>query len=254
VTSPAAAEISCFSTGAVRTKRRRRGVRRYLPGGWRPDVLPVHVFLVRHPEGICLFDAGQSARAATAGYFPKWYPFFRLARFELGPEDEVTAKLRLLGTPSEGIRWVVLSHMHTDHVGGLDGLRGPEVMVSQTEWQRSTGVGGRLRGYLPQYWPKGVVPRLIDFNGPKVGPFQRSSPLTSDGRLALVPTPGHTPGHMSLFIDAGPRRFLLAGDLCESADRLAEVEPELADRFAREGIVVLSTHDPLAPTLLADAT
>jgi N-acyl homoserine lactone hydrolase len=245
-----ACALTCLSTGVVRAKRQRRGVRRYLPGGWREDALPVNAFVLHHAEGVCLFDAGQTAEAASAGYFPWWYPFFRLARFELGPADEAASQLERLSVGAAGLRWIVLSHLHTDHVGGLGGLRASEVVVSRIEWERATGLGGRLRGYLPQRWPPHLAPRLVDFHERPVGPFRRTSPLSGDGSLVLVHTPGHTPGHMSLIAELDARRFLLAGDLCESADRLALVDPELDDYCRREAITVLAAHDARAGRLI----
>ena len=244
--------MTCLSTGAVRVKRGTRGARRYLPGGWREETSPVNVFALRHPAGLCLFDAGQSADAVTAGYFPRWYPFFRLARFELGPDDEVGPQLDRLGLGAESPRWVVLSHLHTDHAGGLGSLRAQEVLVSRTEWQRAVGFPGRLRGYLPQYWPQHVAPRLVDFTAEPIGPFPASHDLAGDGSLVLVPTPGHTPGHMSLLVSAGRRRFLLAGDLCATADGLETAAPALAAYCRRHGIAVLATHDPLAHALIEE--
>jgi N-acyl homoserine lactone hydrolase len=235
----------------VRNKRGERGVRRYLRGGWRDEVLPVNVFLVEHAEGLCLFDAGQTAAAARAGYFPSWYPFFRLARFELGPDDEVAAQLDRHGVRPEAIRWVVLSHLHTDHVGGLAALTGAEVIASTREWERAQGLGGRLRGYLPQYWPAGVTPRLVDFRPRAFGPFESVHPLTADGALLLVPTPGHTPGHLSLLVRQGGRQLLLCGDLVERADELDRKAPSIAAWCHRNGVTVLATHDSSAAALAA---
>ena len=142
-------KVHCFSTGRVREKRGARGVRRYLPGGWRAHTLPVNVIAVEHPAGVCVFDTGQTARAAQPGYFPRWYPFFRLARFELGPDDEAGAQLRRRGLDPARVRWVVLSHLHTDHAGGLAPFVRATLVVSEVEWRRAQGRRGRLRGYLP---------------------------------------------------------------------------------------------------------
>jgi glyoxylase-like metal-dependent hydrolase (beta-lactamase superfamily II) len=199
-------EIRCLTTGRVRGKR-RSGPLRYLPGGWSDETLPVHAFAVAHPEGVCLFDTGQSARASRAGYHPSWHPYLRLARFELEPEDEVAAQL-----DPHAVRWVVLSHLHTDHVGGLSAFAHAEVLVTRTEWERASGVSGRLRGYLPQHWPSGLVPRLVDFSGSPAGPFLASYDIAGDRRLLMVPLAGHTPGHAGLLVDG---ETLLAGDASE---------------------------------------
>ena len=236
-----------FSTGRVRPKRAARGVLRYLPGGWSAETEPVNVFAVTHPGGVLVFDAGQSAAAARPGFLPRWHPYLRLARFELTQEDEAAAQLRAAGIDPAAVRWVVLSHLHTDHVGGLDGFPRAEVIVSGREWGLARGPRGRLRGYVSRQWPNGIVPRLARFDGPAVGPFSCSEDLAGDGRLVLVPTPGHTAGHVSLLVRADGRAYLLAGDLAHTAADLVTTAPEIAAYCRANDIVVLTTHDPAGP-------
>jgi N-acyl homoserine lactone hydrolase len=238
--------VHCLTTGEVRGKRGERGVRRYLPGGWRDETLPVNAFLIEHPEGLCLFDTGQTASAARRGHLPAWHPFLRLARFELTQDDEAGAQMRALGHDPGRLRWVVLSHLHTDHAGGIDAFAGTEPIVSRTEWERAIGLRGRLRGYLPQHWPRELRPRLVELNGGAAGPFPGSRPLTADGRLVLVALPGHTPGHMGLLVRDRGGGFLLAGDLAHTRSELESVRPDVAAWCEREGIVPLLAHDRAA--------
>ena len=197
-----------LTTGRVRGKRSSSGARRYLRGGWSDTTLPVHAFAVDHPAGVCLFDTGQTARATAGGYHQWWHPYLHLARFELEPADEVGAQL----DPSS-VRWVVLSHLHTDHVGGLRAFAHAEVLVAKAEWQRATGTSGKIRGYVPQHWPEGLEPVLVAFAGPPAGPFPASHDVAGDGSLLMVPLPGHTPGHAGLLVDG---TLLLAGDASDT--------------------------------------
>ena len=137
--------VVSFSTGRVRPKRGTRGVRRYLPGGWSAETEPVNVFVVTHPDGVLVFDTGQSAAATRPGFLPWWHPYLRLARFELTPEDEAALQFRSFGLDPAAVRWVVLSHLHTDHVGGLDGFPRVEVIVSTEEWECARGLRGRAK-------------------------------------------------------------------------------------------------------------
>jgi glyoxylase-like metal-dependent hydrolase (beta-lactamase superfamily II) len=222
-------KVDRFSTGRVRPKRDTRGMQRYLGGGWSGKTLPVNVFLVHHPGGLCLFDTGQTARAAEPGYHPRWHPFLRLARFELGQEDEIGAQLVRSGVDPADVRWVVLSHLHTDHVGGVGAFRDAEVIVSRVEWERAQGLAGRLRGYVPQHWPLDK-PRLVD------PPYD----VAGDGALLVVPTPGHTPGHVALIVRDGGGGFFFGGDVAHTP---AEVPDEIAELCRRERLTVLLAHD-----------
>ena len=82
---------------------------------------------------------------------------------------------------------------------------------------------------MPQHWPRGIRPHLVDLDTPY--------DLAGDGRLLLVPLPGHTPGHLGLLVtDGGQPAHLLAGDA-------GELPPEL-ERYCREhGVSVLRSHD-----------
>jgi len=222
-------KVERFSTGRVRPKRDASGVRRYLGGGWSDETLPVNVFLVHHPDGLLLFDTGQTARAAGPGYHPRWHPFLRLARFELGPEDEIGPQLARAGVDPASVRWVVLSHLHTDHVGGVGSFGGAEVIVSRVEWERAQGLAGRLRGYLPQHWPV-REPVLVD------GTYD----VTGDGSLLVLPTPGHTPGHVALIVRDDEGGFFLGGDVAHTPEGLPA---EIAERWRRERLTVLLAHD-----------
>jgi glyoxylase-like metal-dependent hydrolase (beta-lactamase superfamily II) len=244
--------VHCFTTGVARSRARHLGPLRYVCDAWEAEVLPVNAFVVEHPRGLCLFDCGQTARAAVPGYLPRWHPWLRLSRFELAQRDEIGNQLREAGLGPADVRWVVLSHLHTDHVGGLDSFRHAEVLVSRTEWRLARGAGGRLRGYLPQHWPHGLKPRLVDFTGPPVGPFAGSCDVAGDRELLLVPTPGHTRGHMSMLVRGANRNcsYLLCGDAAHTAEELAAVDPDVGAFCRSERVVALASHDPAAAQML----
>lgn len=174
--------------------------------------LPIHAFALEHPEGLIVVDTGETSAAARPGYFPRWHPYYRFAvRLDVTPEQEIGPQLRAAGLDPADARWVVLTHLHTDHAGGLRHFPGSEIVVARDELAYASGRLGRLRGYPNRHWPGWLRPTTIDFADDGVGPFVRSHALTAAGDVRLLPTPGHTPGHLSVLVD-GPRRVLIAGD------------------------------------------
>ncbi len=234
--------IEVLLAGRVRGKR-RTGPLRHFPGGWSASTRPVNVVLIDHPGGLCLFDAGPGPRALQDRL--PWHPWLRLARFEPVEPDALRAALERRGAERGDIRWIVLSHLHVDHVGELADVPAADVVVSRVEWQRAQGLRGRLRGYVPGLWPAARTPDLVDPRPPPLGPFSGSYDVAGDGTLLVVPTPGHTPGHVSLLVRLDGRRVLCGGDLAPSLEELAAVRPDIADWCAREEVDYVGAHGPM---------
>jgi len=213
--------------------------------------LPIYTWLIEHEEGLILVDTGETARVHERGYHPAWHPFYRRAsRFSVHPDEEIGPQLRALGVAPRDVGQVVLTHLHTDHAGGLAHLTHGRCWVSQGEWRRALGLGGRLQGYLPHRWPKWWQPEFIRFEKRTLGRFEQSMPLTRRGDVLIVPTPGHTPHHVSVVV-TGSLSFFLAGDTSYNQELLIErkvdgVSPsEDVSRAAMERILQLAQERPL---------
>ena len=119
--------------------------------------LPTFAYAIEHRDGVILVDTGASAAAKS---LPRWHPYFRNAvRFDIEPDEEAGPQLRAIGIGSGDVRRVVMTHLHIDHDGGLEAFPKSEILVSPGELERASGIAGRLRGYLPQRWPKDFDPK-----------------------------------------------------------------------------------------------
>jgi N-acyl homoserine lactone hydrolase len=267
-------KIHAIRTGLVKVKLaqmagRGKGLARpmhvLIDEGWS-DWLPIYAWVIEHEEGVSLVDTGETSRVHEKGYHPSWHPFFRRsAQFSVHPEEEIGPQLRAMGISARDVRHVVLTHLHTDHAGGLVHLSGSKHWVTQVELRRASGFGGKLQGYLPHRWPKWWDPDCIRFEKQPLGPFAESMALTKSGDVLILSTPGHTPGHVSVVVCGSPAYFI-AGDtsynqsllLAGKVDGVGPDEAVLHDTankiiaLAKERpLVYLPSHDPEGAARLA---
>jgi N-acyl homoserine lactone hydrolase len=268
-------KIHAIQTGTVAIKTkwregvghgRRRLVNTLLDREWT-EPLPIYAFAIEHPEGVIVVDTGETARVSKPGYFPRWQPFFRLAvREQVQPEQEIGPQLKQLGILPSDVRRVVMTHLHTDHAGGLHHFPDNEILVSRAELAYAAGMRGRLRGYPNKRWPAWFDPTLVDLPAVRLGPFPASMALTNEGDVTLVPVPGHSPGQLAVVVEEGDHTVFLAADSSYTEDALLRgvvdgVGPdEAAERLTHERIrayaaetptVYLPAHDPDTAARLA---
>ena len=267
--------IHAIQTGSVAiTTRWREGVghgrRRLLntliDRQWTQP-LPIYAFAIEHPEGVIVVDTGETARVSEPGYFPRWQPFFRFAVHEsVEPEQEIGPQLRRLGIELGDVRLLVMTHLHTDHAGGLHHFPDHEILVSRRELSYASGLRGRLRGYPNKRWPSWFDPTPVDLEPTPVGPFPASLTLTDAGDVTLVEVPGHSPGQLAVLVDEGDHTVFIAGDSSYTEDAMLRGAvdgvglDEEAERRTHERIrayagstptVYLPAHDPRTAARLA---
>jgi len=269
--------VTAIETGKARMKTAQRTGR---PGrgaiGRKLDIfrdadwvepLPILCFLVEHPEGRFLVDTGDTWRNSVPGYLPGWNPFYRQVSIRVAPGEEAGPRLTALGLdPARDVAAVVLTHFHHDRTGGLDHFPHTRIIGSRTNHAVSTGLRGMMTGCLPQRWPVWLKPELVEMDGPAIGPFPASHPLTSDGRVAMVPTPGHVAGHCSVVVRGEDVAWFLAGDAtysqenlrAERTDGVTNDPDEALETLRRikafaalQPTVILPAHDPDAVRRLA---
>lgn len=269
VTARSGVRVHGIQTGVLAIKRAHASLSWPAPlrlpsiiadASWTP-LLPILTWVVEHPEGLLVIDTGERAAASDIATYMasdpanRWF-FERNLPMFVTPAEELAAQMRGLGLAPEDVRTVVMTHLHGDHAGGLGFFPNATFLVSRAEYE---GQRRQPYGAVASLWPAGWAPTLVEHDGPAVGPFAASQPLTRAGDLHIVPTPGHSYGHQSVLLNDGERSYMFAGDLAFSeAQLLAQGLQGIAYdldaardtlartlRYARETpTVFLPTHDP----------
>jgi len=216
--------------------------------GWTPP-LPMWAWIVETGTERILIDTGSGA--GTGGGVTR-------TRFSITPDQELVPELARRGLRPGDFDRVLLTHLHGDHVGGLSAFDQSRVWVARTEWEPVARFPGRLLRFLTAPVPRGFAPRLFDFDGPALLDFPGSWPVTRDGTIVALPTPGHSPGHTSFLLRREQGDVLLAGDVTYDLPALEAQRDQgfIADvglhrqtlarvlALVKTGVAYLPSHDP----------
>jgi glyoxylase-like metal-dependent hydrolase (beta-lactamase superfamily II) len=216
------------------------------------EPLPIYAFAIEHPEGVIVVDTGETARVSEPGYFPRWHPLLRFAvRESVEPEQEIGPQLRQLGITQKDVRMVVMTHLHTDHAGGLDHFPDSEILVTVAQLAYGRGRQGRLRGYPSNRWPTWFDPTPLELEAIPLGPFRQSLRLTKAGDVTVVPLPGHTPGHVGVIVEDGDHSVFLAGDSSYTQELMLR---GIVDGVGTDPAAELRTHEQIRAYAAAQPT
>lgn len=159
-------------------------------------------WLVRHPDGDLLWDLGLPGELAGNGEQTQ-------SVFTVSLEKTIADQLAEMGLSMSDVERVAISHSHFDHVGQASDIDPSTVwLVNQTEYDFMFPEAG---SEAAEGQPDNPFPA---FEGLQREIIEDEHDVFGDGSVLIFGTPGHTPGHSSLFVrlpETGP--VLLTGDL-----------------------------------------
>ncbi|WP_369977126.1 MBL fold metallo-hydrolase [Xanthomonas bundabergensis] len=200
-----------------------------------PCQFPALAALLQHPvHGNLLFDTGYSQHFldATARFPERLYRL--LTPVHLAPGQSLREQLAADGIDAAAIGWIVLSHFHGDHVGGVADFAQTRIACAQQAWddlQRRGRLAALREGFLPALL-HGSRARMHWFEALPACPapaalraFGTLRDLFGDGSVLLVPLPGHAPGHHGLWFEDAHGPVFLVADAAWSSAAIADGTP-----------------------------
>ena len=223
-------KLHLFSSGSILAWKHL--LVRGAPEGIRITV-PVPFYLIEHNGEFVLFDTGQQVPDKE---FPADAPFIP----QVSPEDRAVVQLKKYGIEPGMIKYIVLSHHHSDHSQGLPDFPGGPCIVRKEELKYPY-----MRALKEQESDREWIhpEELFDLFG--------------DDVADCIPTPGHTLGHQSLrLVTDDCRIVLLTADAAYTDAALEQFPPEkekdlpywrtigMFRKFRNDGAQIITGHDP----------
>lgn len=178
--------------------------------------LPVSAYLIEHPKGLIVVDAGWNRDMSPNGSFDRKAQIRSLGSRLLYLVNQglvehglaLDEQLHKMGIAPSDIDYLLLTHLDCDHVNGLMPLANAKhILVSRDEMEgTSRGIISKIR-YQKKWW-EGARIELFDWNEMQ-GPFGKSFDLFDDGSITLVAIPGHSPGLFAVKISNCEGKFVL---------------------------------------------
>ena len=164
--------------------------------------LSVPCALIRHDRANVLFDTGCHPTVAEHAE-ARWGGLARLMTPVMQAGENVVNGLSGLGLSCDDIDLVVCSHLHPDHCGCNTFFKRATFIIHRNEVEAARAPDAQAQGYLAAEWEQEAPIDVIDGERDVFG----------DGRMVLLPVPGHTPGTTGVLVTLDRSgTFFLASD------------------------------------------
>lgn len=179
-------------------------------GRWKIVRFPSLSVLIHHPiHGKILFDTGYSKHVFNETKCSPLTLYKILTPITFREEDSAAYQLRQRGIQPEAINFVIISHFHADHIGGLRDFPNARFLYPSTAYDAVKdlrGFSALHAAFIPGLIPKDFIERseIID-NFPKIklpyNEFQEGRDLFGDGTMVAIELPGHARGQIGLLLN-----------------------------------------------------
>ncbi len=177
--------------------------------------IPVNSFLVETDDGYALYDTGCNA---VHGDVP---PDVDVpSPFVYTPEQLLPSRLAQLGVKPEEVKYVIMSHLHSDHAGYLHLFQNAQVFVNETEFTLAMRQYGlhQLEGPYKYENFDAFLPAQLEW---RLVPTEVRETRVCKGVTAVNYGPGHAFGMMGMLVELPKSgNYLMCADALYRSENL----------------------------------
>jgi glyoxylase-like metal-dependent hydrolase (beta-lactamase superfamily II) len=215
--------------------------------------LGLNCLLIQTGEKKILVDTGVGAKLKE-----RFKDMYRVER-----EYGLVESLGAIGVKPEDIDFVINTHLHFDHCGGNTIIKtntyvptfpNAQYIIQKEEWAAATKPNERTKAsYVREnFEPLEKAAQLTLVTGEH----------TVVKGVTVMPTPGHTQGHQSVYIESNGKKALYCGDLIPTAAHvrlpyimgydlypmdILETKKRILEQAVKEHWLLIFEHDPETP-------
>tara|TARA_B100000767_G_scaffold7800_1_gene7736 strand:- start:2364 stop:3191 length:828 start_codon:yes stop_codon:yes gene_type:complete len=173
---------------------------------------------IEHPiYGHILFDSGYTRRFYEVTKKLPFKLYAKLTKVFVTEKEEAINMLKKKGIDSHEIKFIIISHFHADHIGGLKDFPKAKFICSEDAYndiRNKKGVLALKKGFIPALMPKDFQARtqLLCFKNKtkKIEGLGKVIDIFEDGSILICQLDGHAKGQIGAIINAEKKIFLIS--------------------------------------------
>lgn len=219
------------------------------------------VFLIKHKKyGYILYDTGYSTKLLENKL--KYFLYRMLNPINISEDKMINRQLEKKNISTQEIKYIILSHLHPDHIGGVEFFPNAKIIISQKcfeEFEKNSFRSLIFKEILPKNFKDNLLIKKIEAENKEFN-YLKSYDLFSDNSIFLTELNGHSSGQCCTYIKE--KNLFIAADSTWRVDFLDMIDKmkflpkliqnnfsdykksiEILKTMRADGIKIVASHD-----------